>query len=324
MSRSADHILLEEIMIDKEVIEQARNTDILTFIEKHNGFTFAHQGGEYCCRQHPSLATKADRLSWYWHSKSVGGHGAIDYLTKIEGLPFREAVEAITGTTPIIAPPRPPQVPQKLKTLILPERKGIPIRLYDYLCKQRCIDGEVVGTLLNKDKFYEDKRGNVVFVGYDEYLKPRFVSLRGTYGDFRGDCTGSDKRYSFSISGFSERLYVFESPIDAMSHASIVKAKTGEWSQDSRLSLAGTSDTAMPFFLKQHTAVKEIIFCLDNDKAGFEASYDLARKYADKKYSVMIEPPVKKDFNDDLQILNELIKIAKARAKIRAKGDTVL
>ena len=204
------------------------------------------------------------------------------------------------------------------KKLILPERKGIPLRLYDYLCKRRGIDGEIVSTLINEDKIFEDIRGNVVFVGYDEYLKPRFASLRSTHGDFRGDCAGSDKRYGFSISGFSERLYVFESPIDVMSHATLAKLEYGDmtaWEHDSRLSLAGTTDTAIPFFLNQHTAVKEIVFCLDNDRAGREASYALAQKYADKRYSVMIDPPVKKDYNEDLHTFSELINEAKRRTK---------
>jgi hypothetical protein len=176
--------------------------------------------------------------------------------------------------------------------------------------------------LLNRDKIYEDKRGNVVFVGYDELMKPRFASLRGTRGNcpFRGDCAGSDKRYSFSISGFSERLYIFESPIDAMSHASIAKAETGAWERHSRLSLAGTTDTAMPFFLSQHTAVRELVFSLDNDKAGREAAAMMARKYAKMGYTALIEPPRGKDTNMDLQALRAQ-KIAEKRTKTQHRNE---
>ena len=71
-------------MIDNRIIEQARNADIIAFLEKYHGFTFAHRGGAYRCRQHTSLAVKADRLSWYWHSKGLGGFGALDYLVKAE------------------------------------------------------------------------------------------------------------------------------------------------------------------------------------------------------------------------------------------------
>jgi len=314
-------------MIDERTLEQARSADLIDFLGKRYGFTFTQSGGEYRCRQHPSLAVKHDRLSWFWHSRGKGGHGALDFLIHCECMPFREAVETVTGTTTTTAPMQShfrTSQQDNPKILKLPDRKGIPLRLYDYLCNKRGIDGEIVSNLINRDKIYEDVRGNVVFVGYDEYLKPRFASLRGTHGDFRGDCAGSDKRYGFSISGFSERLYVFESPIDAMSHAKLAKMEYGDmtaWEHDSRLSLAGTTDTAMSFFLNQHTAVKEIVFCLDKDHAGQEASYALAKKYADKGYSVMIDPPIKKDFNEELKVFRELISEAE---KTRAKSEVSL
>ena len=97
----------------------------------------------------------------------------------------------------------------------------MPLRLYDYLCVKRGIDSEVVNTLIQEGKLYEDKRRNVCFAGCDEHGTPRFASLRGTGRDFRCDVAGSDKRYGFNMA-FSESapLYIFESPIDCMSHAS--------------------------------------------------------------------------------------------------------
>ena len=305
-------------MIDNSIIEQARNADIIAFLEKYHGFTFAHQGGAYRCQQHKSLAVKNDRRSWYWHSKGIGGFGALDYLVKAENMPFRGAVEVITGATPPTAPPRLETEPPK--TLVLPETVGIPLRLYDYLCKKRGIDSEVVNSLL-REMICEDKRGNVVFIGYDEQNNARFASLRGTYSDYRGDCSGSDKRYGFTMAACapSDRLYIFESPIDAMSHASLEIAATGDktaWKQHSRLSLAGTSDTAIPFFLNQHKSVRELVFCLDNDTAGREAAAIMARKYAYKGYTALNELPRGKDFNEDLQA-----HTAQIRAEKRTKSS---
>jgi esterase/lipase superfamily enzyme len=48
------------------------------------------------------------------------------------------------------------------------------------------------------------------------------------------------------------------------------------------LSLAGTSDVALLFFLNQHSEVKELVFCLGNAEPGLEAAATMARKYADK------------------------------------------
>ena len=184
-------------MIDKNIVEQARNADMITFLEKYNGFTFANRGGEYRCKQHPSLAVKPDRHSWYWHSKGIGGYGAVDFLVKINNMLFRDAVGAVSPN--IAAAPPPGDIsPEQPKTLKLPDKRGVPLRLYDYLCVKRGIDSGIVHWLIQKEKIYEDRRGNVVFVGHDELGNPRFASVRGTQANrsFRMDCPGSDKRYN--------------------------------------------------------------------------------------------------------------------------------
>jgi hypothetical protein len=220
-------------------------------------------------------------------------------------MPFGKAVGAVIGIG-IAAVPRPPTrpAPEPPKTLVLPDKKGIPLRLYDYLCMKRGIDGDIVNALMQKEQRYEDTRGNVVFVGHDTQGKARFASLRGTGGDcrFRMDCAGSDKRYAFNMTATasSERLYIYESAIDAMSDATLEKSDTGAWEQHNRLSLAGTSDAALPFFLNQHKEVKELIFCLDNDEPGRQAAVAMSRKYADKGYYTRVELPQGKDYNEDL------------------------
>ena len=301
------------IHIDSKLVEQARSADMLTFLENRHGFTFAHRGGVYRCRQHPSLAVKSDRLSWYWHSKGIGGHGALDYLIKAEGLPFRQAVESVANI-PAAAPISAERQPDK--RLILPEKGGmLQSRLIDYLCNRRGVGIGIVGALLDGGSIYEDRRGNVVFVGFDEQHKPRFASLRGTCGGqpFRMDCAGSDKWYGFHMTySPSERLYIFESPIDAMSHASLA----GEWRRDNRLSLAGTSDTALPKYLEAHPQTKELVLCLDNDPPGREASVAIARKYAGQGYRTRIELPSAKDYNEDLLQKIELGKAQKNAVKL--------
>jgi hypothetical protein len=309
------------MFMDSKLVEQARNADMIAFLEKYHGYTFVQQRGAFRCRQHQSLAIKNDRLSFYWHSKGIGGFGAIDYLTKVENMSFREAVEVITGTTPKTAPP--PQEMQKAeppRTVILPEKKAFPLRLYDYLCMKRGIDVEIVDTLIQRKMLYEDMRGNLVFVGFDEQGAARFATVRSTYADFRGDCVGSDKRHGFKMVAVtpSARLYVFESALDAMSYASlenVYRDDVGAWKRSNYLSLAGTTDTAMPFFLNQYKAVKELIFCLDSDPTGRNTSIDLMRKYADKGYITRIEPPQRKDYNEDLQAFREHMRVQKRNNK---------
>jgi hypothetical protein len=169
------------MIIDERTLEQARNADLIAFLGKRYGFTFDHQGGAFRCKLHQSLAVKDDRRSWYWHSKAIGGYGALDFLIIGECMPFRQAVETINGTVTEIAPPRRETEPQK--TLVLPEKAGIPLRIYDYLCVKRGISRSIVDELIQKEMIYQDKTGNIVFVGNDENNKPRFACVRGTYTD---------------------------------------------------------------------------------------------------------------------------------------------
>jgi len=299
-------------MIDNKIVEQARNADIIAFLEQRYGFEFVRRSGSYRCKQHTSLAVKDDRLSWYWHSKGIGGFGLLDYLRKVENMPFIEAVEAVYGIQPTSAQPQ--KETEKPKILILPEKTEISGWIYDYLGNKRGIDVMILNALVEKKMLYEDIHGNVVFVGYNEHNKPRFACLRGTHSDFRGDCAGSDKRYSFSVEAYipSERLYIYESPIDLMSHASIENFfpfYEDIWQDHHRLSLSGTSDTAIPFFLNKHNEVKELVFCLDNDPAGREAAVNMAKKYAYKGFITRLELPKNKDYNEDLLESIEATKI---------------
>ncbi len=307
--------------LDKTIVDRARNTDIIAFLEAR-GFTFARVGGGYRCREHRSLAVKDDRRAWYWHSRGVGGFGALDYMIKAENATFREAVNTVLFSSGEVLPPSIQSVPEKAKTLVLPEKRGLTLRLHGYLCIERGVDAGIVDELIQKGQLYEDVRGNVVFVGHDESGAARFASLRGTYGDcaFRVDCAGSDKRYGFNMaaSAPSERLYIFESPIDAMSHASLENAATGDtgaWKRHSRLSLAGTSDAAIPFFLNQHIEVRELVFCLDNDAPGHDAAVSLARKYAQAGLRTRLELPSGKDYNEDLQTHIKRIQEKKRRER---------
>ena len=38
------------MLFDNQTIEQARNVDIIAFLEKYNGFTFAQVGGAHRCQ----------------------------------------------------------------------------------------------------------------------------------------------------------------------------------------------------------------------------------------------------------------------------------
>ena len=230
------------------------------------------------------------------------------------------------GGIALIISPEELERARQTKRLALPEKASAPLRLYEYLCQKCCIDGEIVNELIHEGKLYQDRLGNAVFVGFNEHNKPRFASVRGLYGEnsHRFDCAGSDKRYGFNMAySDSDQLYIYESPIGAMSHASmenISKDDKDAWKRSSRLSLGGLSDAAIPKHLEMHPHVKELVFCLDNDLPGQDASTSLSKKYAAKGYITRIEPPLGKDFSIDLIVMKNRVQremeILQERGKI--------
>lgn len=112
-----------------------------------------------------------------------------------------------------------------------------------------------------------------------------------------------------------------ESPIDAMSRATIELLHGKDWRSAHYISLGCLSDQALERFL-QHNQITEIVFCLDNDANtiytndslalnwGQEAAMKFDRKYKDLGYSTTIETPDSKDVNGDLitiRISSELV-----------------
>ena len=101
----------------------------------------------------------------------------------------------------------------------------------------------------------------------------RFACLRGTRDNVRIDVEGSDKRYNFSLLAADPecpRLAVAESPIDALSLATLVMLSGGEWQDSHYISLDGTAPRAMIQFFHDHPHVAQVSLCLDNDKAGLK------------------------------------------------------
>lgn len=82
--------------IPPETIEKARQVDLLTYLQACEPNELVHiSGNHYCTREHDSL--KISNGKWYWFSRGFGGYNALDYLIKVQEVPFLEAVERITG-----------------------------------------------------------------------------------------------------------------------------------------------------------------------------------------------------------------------------------
>ena len=296
--------------IPPETIEKARQVDLLTYLKTCEPNELVHiSGNHYCTREHDSL--KISNGKWYWFSRGFGGYNALDYLIKVKEVPFMEAVERITGL--VAYQPRQSQPkPEKPKVLLLPPANPNTSRVHGYL-RSRGIDSDLIDFCIQTGRLYESTpHHNAVFVGMDKYNKPRYANLRGVGTDFVGDASGSDKRFSFSIPApGSDTVHLFESAIDLLSYATLVKMNGGNWNREHLVSLAGVykpkdelQESSMPLALKrylsEHPNIHFITLRLDNDATGGRSAKALVSMLSDR-YEVSVQPPpYGKDYNDYL------------------------
>jgi DNA primase len=85
--------------------------------------------------------------------------------------------------------------------------------------------------------------------------------------------------------------------------------------ENTLISLGGVFDNALEKYLETNSEVKEIIFCLDNDVAGREATQKLSQKYAEKGFDVKCIFPRLKDFNEDLKFYRQQSANAEFKAQ---------
>ena len=192
--------------------------------------------------------------------------------------------------------------------------------------QRRGIDSEIISRCIRAGIFFESRKyHNCVFVGRDKAGKARFACLRGTMGDFKGDVPGSDKRFNFCFpaGGPSRTVAVFESPIDALSLATLFKARgVATWDRGHYLSLGGTSPLALLQFLYDRPEIDRIYLCLDNDKAGLdgmgriEASLRDDKELQGRALTVERKPPPVEHGKD----YNELLRATLAERPAPARG----
>jgi len=301
--------------VTPESILQAKQMDLLTYLQNYDPQELVHVASNvYCTKTHDSL--KISNGKWNWFSRGIGGKSALDYLIKVKGLPFVEAVEQIVGQAAVKLPAFHRQENKtKEKKLILPERNDDNEQAISYL-KKRGLNPEIIDYCIKTKRLYEDnKYHNAVFVGFNSVGIPRYGAMRGTSEiRYLGEVLGTDKHFSFSIPARneSESLHLFESAIDLLSFASLEIIAGKDWRCENLLSLAGVyqpkkdgtpmnTPIALSQYLKDHSYIKIIKLHLDNDYVGRMATKALIIALADK-YVVINEPPkVGKDVNDQLR-----------------------
>ncbi len=110
------------------------------------------------------------------------------------------------------------------------------------------------------------------------------------------DVTGSNKSFGFCYRGKGTELYVFEAPIDMLSHIALYPAG---WEEHSYLSLGGVSPKALERFLSERKDIESVFIATDRDEAGNNAAEKLF-EVIPQEISVVRFLPEAKDCNEDL------------------------
>lgn len=300
-----------------EVVQKVKRIDLLTYLKTYEPYELVRfSSNTYTTRTHDSLKISNGR--WMWWSRGIGGRTALDYLIKVRDYTFLEAMELITGQASI-RPAIPLSVEKETeKKLLLPEKYHSQTHVASYLTG-RGIDIGLINFCIRTGRIYESaKHHNAVFVGRDRGGTPRYAALRGIGTDFIGEASGSDKNYSFSIPAEkSTEVHLFESAVDLLSYATLLKKDSQDWQRGHLLSLAGIYQpakkieeskvpAALARFLKEHPEVKEIKLHLDNDNGGRLATKAVRTVLPGHYRTEDQPPPVGKDYNDYLCIRSGL------------------
>ena len=302
-SRKKKYNILKEVItistyihFTKEQREQARRTDLANFLISQ-GEKVKKSGSEYEWLDGLQKVTIRGHL-WYHQYEQKGGD-AVDFVRRFYNKDYAEAVEMLLnncGGQIIISPP----IEKEHKPFELPPRNDRMSRVFSYLLLTRGIDKDVLFEFVKNKMIYESANyHNAVFVGYDSNGKPRHAHKRGTVtsNSYKGNVAGSQPEFSFHWHGTSNKIFLFEAPIDMLSFISMHK---DNWKNHSYAASCSVSDRVLFQCLKDNKNIKNVFLCFDNDEAGQTANKRIADKLNSMNIHNKILVPTHKDWNEDI------------------------
>ena len=281
----------------EEEVAKAAETDIVDLL-RLQGEELKAVGSEYEWRH------GADRITirgsqWYNHYEQKGGN-AIKFVQEFYNKDFKGAMEFLLGGSAGEVKQAKPKELKPKGVLEPPEKNDSMRRVYAYLLTKRGLDKDVVTAFARQGLIYESADyHNAVFVGEDKDGKIRHASVRGTgtNSNYRGNAPNSEPEYSFHWTGKSDKLYLFEAPIDMLSYISMNKEG---WEQHSYAACCGVGDRVLDQMLTDNPNIKKVYLCLDNDEVGRKYDARIADKLFEKGIPSKILIPTHKDWNEDL------------------------
>lgn len=297
--------------VPKELVKKAKEVDLLTYFMNYNPSELVKKGvGTYCLKTHDSVIISNGL--WHRFSTNEGGKTALDYLMKVEKMTLQEAVKSILNRE-IVEYVVPKEEREENKKIVIPIRASTSKQAIEYL-KNRGIDEEIIQECVDKKLIYqEDRTKNIVFLGYDNEGNIKYAGCRSTNNKrIMRDARGSSKEFSFRMLSNikNNTIHIFESAIDLLSYATMLKIKGYNYKNHNLIALAGVYQPssnieqskvpiAIQNYLNKYQDVQDIVLHFDNDRAGRQATK--AMIIALDKYNVYdIPAPYGKDINDYL------------------------
>jgi hypothetical protein len=300
-------------------VDWIREIDLLTYLDRCEPDELVRiTDREYATKTHRSL--RISNGKWHWKSKDIGGYSALDFLIKVRGMAFVEAAKTIQdrfngpSSVPARIQPKPPSLDGGF---CLPEPAPTNDNATTYL-KCRGIDANIIVECIERGLVYETQnygKSCVVFVGKDQKEQAGYAMLRECGGSWKGEAKGSKKRYSFKLEANEQNsvVHIFESAIDVLSYATLLKLTRQDWRAENLLSLGGIAvpsnpgkDARLPSpieeYLDCNPDTKMFYLHLDNDSAGKDAAAGLSAMLS-KQFCVYdsAPPDCNKDVNQYLQ-----------------------
>lgn len=298
--------------VPREIVKQAKQIDLLTYFMNNNPSELVKKGtGTYSLKTHDSVIISNGL--WHRFSTNEAGKTALDYLMKVEKMTLQEAVSSILNRDIVTYIRTENKENNEPRRLVIPEKSATNKEVILYL-KNRGIDEDIINYCINNNLIYqENKTNNVVFLGYDNEHNIKYAGCRSTNEKkIMRDAKGSSKEFSFRMLSkiTNNALHIFESSIDLLSYATLLKLKGYDYQNQNLLALAGVYQSsknienskvpiAVQNFLNENKNIQDIVLHFDNDRAGREATKALI--IALNRYNIYdIPAPYGKDINDYL------------------------
>lgn len=311
IAKHKEEAQLRQREINEDIYNRIKSEIQIVDIAKEMGFTVGRIGRYYQLAEHDSVRINTDTNSFVRYSNDHKG-SVIDFVQEFQDVGRTEAIRQLAarlhGISVAQASPRQTTIKEKekeVKKFVLPERSKNMRNVYAYLIQSRYLDYDVVQDMVNRKNIYQDIHKNCVFVSYREET-PVFACLKGTntFIPFEGDLSGCDYTQGWFISNQSDKLYIAEAPIDAMSRMSMLKAVGKDYKAYDYCAICSTAKYNTALDHLKSGKYKEVILGVDNDEKGLQAVEKIEAGAVKINSSIKITrdlPKLTKDWNDELK-----------------------